>query len=497
MNDFEKIYSCAKKKNLAELKKLIAGGACIDEFKDGEIYLSAAAALAMEGDIESAEFLRLQGASIHFIAYGAARGKQLDYAEKLRKQHGASLNYLACGAGQANLPMYAFGLQHYLPPEIIDENRNNFLYHILFGAILGRQTSLIQEFANGVVNIQNDSSEKLKALSVAGKAVTEDVEEALEKAPPGILSLALQELSFITGLTWNQEVMSKLESYANANDEWCRVIRKGFARGGAITNQRHTEFIQLAGFPLLAEQMFYGYVQGGHTLLACKMNQRDLALNAYMLGLEYGQTHLASLLSKINKMTDLVCLHITYDKLSKLYLSNSHAILHGLVFLKQHPSYQIGKKLSDYIQSNAPLHADIIKKVYAVKNYIQRYDFDYDQAVAWIEHGKQIAVWILQEQMLGQQCRDLQLAVISQLTGLTDKQTHNFVQKIQFQLVKQFIIKDMQANKTTSFIPAVAATRQQQELMRAVRYYQMTFFKPNQMTSEAALSLNKQLQRLR
>ena len=95
---FENIITAAIKRDINALKKDIRQ-CCIDEWQIGSYFFSAASKIAFDKNIPAAEFLRKHGASINYLAQGAAQGGHRKYAEFLRAR-GASINYLAQGAAQ-------------------------------------------------------------------------------------------------------------------------------------------------------------------------------------------------------------------------------------------------------------------------------------------------------------------------------------------------------------------------------------------------------------
>jgi hypothetical protein len=71
MNNFRTVYVLALANDEAGLKRLSPN--CLDEYKTGRAYLSAAAQLAVEGEFEAVSLLIKLGANINLIARGAAR----------------------------------------------------------------------------------------------------------------------------------------------------------------------------------------------------------------------------------------------------------------------------------------------------------------------------------------------------------------------------------------------------------------------------------------
>jgi hypothetical protein len=115
MNHRDTIYDIAKKGNKEELRAYInTHQALIDE----GVPFTVAAKLASEGDFKAVELLRSLGASIHYIAFGAALRGHRDYAEKLRTQHQADVNAIARGAALGGHGDYAEWLLLWVVMEI-------------------------------------------------------------------------------------------------------------------------------------------------------------------------------------------------------------------------------------------------------------------------------------------------------------------------------------------------------------------------------------------
>jgi hypothetical protein len=115
MNQRNTIYDIAKKGNKEQLKAYInIHQALIDE----GVPFTAAAKLASEGNFKAAELLRSLGASIHYIAFGAAQGGYRDYAEWFRTKHHADVNAIARGAALGGHGDYAEWLLLWVVMEI-------------------------------------------------------------------------------------------------------------------------------------------------------------------------------------------------------------------------------------------------------------------------------------------------------------------------------------------------------------------------------------------
>ena len=73
---FDAIYQAALELNYDMLTVALRDG-CIDAWKQGSYYYSAATQLAVEGQHTKAEWLIQLGANINYVAYGAALGGHL------------------------------------------------------------------------------------------------------------------------------------------------------------------------------------------------------------------------------------------------------------------------------------------------------------------------------------------------------------------------------------------------------------------------------------
>ena len=89
-NHFDEIYQAALELNYDMLTIAVRDG-CIDVWKQGSYYYSAATQLAVEGQRSKAEWLINLGANINYVTYGAALGGYCVYAEELLGR-GANIN---------------------------------------------------------------------------------------------------------------------------------------------------------------------------------------------------------------------------------------------------------------------------------------------------------------------------------------------------------------------------------------------------------------------
>ena len=104
-NHFDAIYQAALELNYDRLTIAVRDG-CIDAWKPGSYYYSAATQLAKDGQRSKAEWLINLGANINYAAYGTALGGYRAYAEELLGR-GANINEVARGAGQGGHRAYA------------------------------------------------------------------------------------------------------------------------------------------------------------------------------------------------------------------------------------------------------------------------------------------------------------------------------------------------------------------------------------------------------
>ena len=105
---YEAILKAAREQDKVALHSALSNSP-IDIRKRGTVFLTAAAELARENEIDSVHFLLSHGTNKDYAAYGAALGGHREYAESLRTQ-GASISYIAQGAAQAGHFKYAESL---------------------------------------------------------------------------------------------------------------------------------------------------------------------------------------------------------------------------------------------------------------------------------------------------------------------------------------------------------------------------------------------------
>jgi hypothetical protein len=90
---YESIYAAAKNLDPIKLKQALTI-TCIDEWKPGTYYFSAASQLALENNKTAVNFLLTYGANITYVAIGAAMGGDLNTAKSLLKA-GADVKWVA------------------------------------------------------------------------------------------------------------------------------------------------------------------------------------------------------------------------------------------------------------------------------------------------------------------------------------------------------------------------------------------------------------------
>lgn len=121
---FDAIYQAAKNQDKKIIRQLITEGACIDERAKNTAYLTVAAKLAYEGDTTAALWLFDNfGASIQYIAYGAALRGDFTLTEKLYAQYPSTISFIVQGAAQGGFYEYA---KKMFDQSLIDQPYNRY-----------------------------------------------------------------------------------------------------------------------------------------------------------------------------------------------------------------------------------------------------------------------------------------------------------------------------------------------------------------------------------
>jgi hypothetical protein len=135
----ENIYEAAIKQDLKALKQAIVLG-CIDEWKRGCPFFSAAFQCALEKNIAASEFLLEWGANINYVAMGAAQGGDREYAEALMRR-GAGISWVARGAALRGDIEYAKKLI----------GRGADINDVAKSAVLGGHRKFAEELIAGII----------------------------------------------------------------------------------------------------------------------------------------------------------------------------------------------------------------------------------------------------------------------------------------------------------------------------------------------------------
>lgn len=254
MNYFITIFNVAKEGNKAKLEETLKI-ASIDEFKQGNIYLSAAAEHARLGNVEATNLLLSYGACIHYVAYGATLAGNIHFVRELIRNNPGSaiIGYVALAAAQVG--NFAFVL------ELMEQDNRPFIIEcIAEGAAQGdyfdflddlkiQHSNCINSIARGAARGGHfiEVRKLIQTHSECKNSAAQGAAEAIEN--PG-------HINFI------QELYPELTKWG------CDAVAEGLGRGGYFDTARR---IYRGLYPAtrtrdaFIKSFTYGAGCGGHT----------------------------------------------------------------------------------------------------------------------------------------------------------------------------------------------------------------------------------------
>lgn len=513
---FDNIYKKASENNVSAIQEIQGL-----DIRRG--ILTPAGLLASEGKNDAVILLIQHGASVHEAAMGAAIGKQYALAELLHQRYGAHINYIAKGAVIAgdyeclanirksvdvSIDMIAEGaaikgdftyvqeLRDKHTPDI-EPNKTQFLASIARGAMIGghqkhalellqENDGILHEIINGAVIANNISA--IEELTIQ-------------------LNLDESHKARCAAYHGNKEYCVKLVD----DDQWSTDtnyrdhVKKGIFMGSAansnmqmmhefdylnLTDIPHSQVIFLTECINSGTLNFFGkeiknkltYYQQVLVQLTFELDKTIIEHAIKSLNFEFPLFVFNNMSLFKERRQDAIVNRIEGAMIESRHFLNAQTALHQLSFIDDHAFLRVmmnRNMLPPYISKVIP---DAIK----INLTMKRYNLEFDQAQALLNHTKLRKLFLYLPFNLGHQFPfEITLSILMVFSPLTLKRTHDLYDKMSVALNKIFLKSDIEKynsgywlqhrNRASSFLDASKVVDNRKNLLTLIKYQKDLF----------------------